>query len=175
MGCVRWIFGPSPPSSIEWLLDVNVVSPSCFRWSDRSADRVPNDRFQSTAAIGRRPLDDAQSPKRSPTVSQPRVRMAPPVRSLNELGVPVGREGCSDVCHSWDGTGATDPKAATNNLGRGHRSGPYRPRPLRGPRTPMPAGHRRGRPVQAPRLVRSWGEAARSNSRPNGTSAMPAP
>jgi hypothetical protein len=42
-----------------------------FRSYDRSGNRDANDRFQSTAAIGRRPLEWARSPKQSLTVLRP--------------------------------------------------------------------------------------------------------
>jgi hypothetical protein len=42
-----------------------------FRSYDRSGNRDANDRFQSTAAIGPRPLEWARSPKQSLTVLQP--------------------------------------------------------------------------------------------------------
>ena len=66
-----------------------------FRSSDWSGNRRANDRFQSTAAIRRRPLKHHRSPKQSPDILRRRSRSdagrTPAVRSA-ELPLPTHRQ-----------------------------------------------------------------------------------
>ena len=55
----------APPAKVSLQHPPGKPGPGHFRSSDQPETRLANDRFESTAAIGRRPLEGAHPPKRS--------------------------------------------------------------------------------------------------------------
>ena len=71
-----------------------MARPGHFQSYDRSGNRHVSDRFESTAAIGRRPFELDRSPKRSPTARQRRSAPGAPGKS----GVRAAEQALPTIC-----------------------------------------------------------------------------
>ena len=75
-------------ASVRW-----AVLDGQFRSLSPRENRAVSDRSVGTADVARDPFAATKSP----------------MQSLNEIGGPVGCEGCSNVCSPWHGAGARAP------------------------------------------------------------------